>query len=386
MRSSSRRIAELHRRAVVRRIATRQHFLAVRDVPVVGLGDHLRVRVAWLPAELGARRRDVEVHLAPVHQRVIVAQRRDAELVRHLHRDLRRPERQRADRAARAGVPHQAQEQLAHAAEAIGAAQEGFRAGPAISQKAGAREVVGVDELVAVVAVAQQVQRAALSHPLEQDLEDAEPAVAEDGARAHDAHVETACDVARRLALALELGAPVGLPRARRRALVDGIFVGHAVDRARRHQDQLAHAGGQGGGEHVVRAGHVDRPELLAVLRERHLGDVVVDDVDALHGAAHDVRVAHVAADNLDVGGAVRVVDPIEHAHAIAALAKLAHDHLAEVAAAAGDECVHGWTCSGLRRLPWRSRKWSTLRRANAITLPWGFTPGESGSMLASFT
>ena len=39
------------------------------------------------------------------------------------------------------------------------------------------------------------------------------------------------------------------------------------------------------------------------------------------------------------------------------------------------------------RRVPGRSfaaRKWSALRRANAITLPCGFTPGESGSMLAS--
>ena len=63
-------------------------------------------------------------------------------------------------------------------------------AGALAGADAGVGEVVRVDELVAVVAAAEDVDGPPRAHPLEEDLEDAEAAVAEDGARADDGHVE----------------------------------------------------------------------------------------------------------------------------------------------------------------------------------------------------
>jgi hypothetical protein len=53
------------------------------------------------------------------------------------------------------------------------------------------------------------------------------------------------------------------------------------------------------------------------------------------------------------------------------------HEALAEPSGAAGDDRLHHAAAS------W---KWSAFRRASAMMLPCGFTPGESGRMLASAT
>ena len=57
-------------------------------------------------------------------------------------------------------------------------------------QQADVGEVVGVDELVAVGAVAEHDRVGAVGDPVEEDAEDAEAAVAEDRARADDRDVE----------------------------------------------------------------------------------------------------------------------------------------------------------------------------------------------------
>ena len=82
-------------------------------------------------------------------------------------------------------------------------------------------EVVGVDELVPVGAVAEHDRVLAVGDPVEQDREDPEASVAEDGPRADDRHVEPAVRSARQAGpLGGELGVPVGLVglRDRRRA------------------------------------------------------------------------------------------------------------------------------------------------------------------------
>jgi hypothetical protein len=67
--------ALLHRSAVVRGAGLPQHLFAVSDVPVIRLLEHLDVVVARAPVELALRARDVEVHRAPVHERVVGPQR-----------------------------------------------------------------------------------------------------------------------------------------------------------------------------------------------------------------------------------------------------------------------------------------------------------------------
>ena len=59
--------------------------------------------------------------------------------------------------------------------------------GRAAARNAQRGEVVGVDELVAVGAVAEHERVGAVGDPVEQDGEDAEAAVAEDRAWPHDA-------------------------------------------------------------------------------------------------------------------------------------------------------------------------------------------------------
>ena len=68
----------------------------------------------------------------------------------------------------------------------------------------------------------------------------------------------------------------------------------------RRRVHDLGDAGVAGGDEHVGGADDVDRPEQVAVLGQRHLGDVVEHDVDAVARRAHGVEVADVADDDLD--------------------------------------------------------------------------------------
>ena len=75
-------------------------------------------------------------------------------------------------------------------------------------------QVVGVDELVAVGAVAEHERVGAVGDPVEQDAEDAEAAVAEDRARPHDRDVEPVGGRPQAGPLGGELGVPVGLLRA----------------------------------------------------------------------------------------------------------------------------------------------------------------------------
>ncbi len=94
----------------------------------------------------------------------------------------------------------------------------------------------------------------------------------------------------------------------------------------------------------------------MAILRERHLGDVVVHDGHALTGAAHRRGIPDVALDELLAGGEVVARHQVEGADLVAALAQDPSQRAAEVARAAGDQNRHSWPCSMhqrmLRRMP----------------------------------
>src|ERR1044071_9684140 len=108
----------------MRRVRAPQDLVAVSDVPVVRLGDHLRVRVLRLPVERARGGRDVDEHLAAVHQRMIVAERGKAELAGCFHGELSYPERQRPDATPASGVMDEPGEEVTHRAEPIRPGEE----------------------------------------------------------------------------------------------------------------------------------------------------------------------------------------------------------------------------------------------------------------------
>ena len=110
----------------------------------------------------------------------------------------------------------------------------------------------------------------------------------------------------------------------------------------------------------VARAVDVDRAQQLAVLGERHLGDVVEHDVDAVDGAADRVadRGCRRATNSTPPAARVGDVD-VEEPDGVAALDEAVGRAATEVAVAAGDEAGRGHSSSPcsrhqrmLRRIP----------------------------------
>ncbi len=154
-------------------------------------------------------------------------------------------------------------------------------------------------ELVPVVAVAEHEHRRAVGDELEQHRHHAEPAVAENGAGPDDRDVEPGRDRVVTQQLGPQLGPPVRLERAAAASLGDGVVLRDTEHRARRRVHDLGDARVACGDQHVRGAADVDRVEQRAVLGERHLGDVVEHDVDAVARGAHGGAIAHVARDEV---------------------------------------------------------------------------------------
>jgi hypothetical protein len=199
-------------------------------------------------------------------------------------------------------------------------------------------EIVGVDELVAVGAVAEHDRVGAVGDPVEEDGEDAEAAVAEDRAGADDRDVEPGGGGPETRPLGGELGLAVRLLRLGDRRRQHRVRLGDAEHRARRGVHDLGHPGAGGRVEQDLGAIHVHRTEQLTVADERDLGDVVVHDVGAGDGASNGIAIADVALDGLgpEVAGPGDV--DVEDPDPVAALDEPADEHPPEVAVAAGDD------------------------------------------------
>ena len=163
--------------------------------------------------------------------------------------------------------------------------------------------------------------------------------------------------------LGLELRPPVRLERVRRASSRrPGSTRGCRRSRSTTCARPCATPGVARREEHVRGADDVHRPEQVAVAGERHLGDVVEHDVDAVARARARVAVAHVAGDELHARGAraggfrskTRTSSP-------RASACVGEDR-AEVAAAAGDEDTFGHAPGHLEASP-RSRHQRMLAR-----------------------
>ncbi len=92
----------------------------------------------------------------------------------------------------------------------------------------------------------------------------------------------------------------------------------------------------------VFGSADVDRPEFAAILGERYLCHVVVNDGDRFERALHDFRVANVAPHEFDRRRAIIVVDQVENADLASVFEQALDDDFAEVAGTAGDQSEHG--------------------------------------------
>ena len=177
-------------------------------------------------------------------------------------------------------------ERLAHGAELGGADVVGGGPGPVAGAQARVGQIVGVHELVPVVAAVEHEHRSALGHQLEEDRHEAEPAVAEDGAGPDDRDVEPVGGGLPAQRLRLELGPAVGLQRPGRRLLVDRVLRrgcrrwrwSRCAPPWRRRRPRAASS------TWAVPVTFTDQNSARS-LRERHLGDVVEHHVDPAQAA-----------------------------------------------------------------------------------------------------
>ena len=191
----------------------------------------------------------------------------------------RGPGGKRAHSRSGAGVRAERLERFAHGAESIGTGVEHGRTGRDSCTHAHLGEVVGVNELVPVVALAEHEDVGTVGDPFEQDSEDAEAAMAEDRARSNDGDVETV----RRRVVASPLGGELGVPvRLDRASAPSSAAPGSRWARRRPHSTSVHDLADAGPGRFLqqqLRAVDVDRAQQLLILRQRNLGDVVEDDV-----------------------------------------------------------------------------------------------------------
>ena len=323
------------------------HTPSVGGVPVVGSGQRLRVGVARLPTEQPLRPGDVDVRVAVRGLVVPFGQRRQV-------RDLERPEGElggtrghRAQRAVGMGVLDQGFQIRPHRSEVRRAdvqrlAGYGFRA----CEQDGFGEVVDVEQLVAVRAVAQDRDAPALADPVEEDLEDAEPFRAEKrlGSKDHDLGAvggERAGDLLR-----LDLRAAVVADAFERRVFDHRVRLRHAVDRGRGDDDRARDAGTERRLEDSLRALDVDGRDLARRAADRQGRGGMDDDVGAARETPGGRGVADVSTNLLDhlleLGRVER--SDVERANLVSGCEEPSREVQPEESRASGDRPEHAKT------------------------------------------
>jgi hypothetical protein len=177
--------------------------------------------------------------------------------------------------------------------------------------------------------------------------------VAEDRAGADDRHVEPAGGGPQAGPLGGQLGVTVGLGGRWHGGGQHRVGRRHAEHRARGRVHDLADAGVAARGQQGGRAVDVHRAQQFAVAGQRHLGDVVVDDVGAVDGHPHRDGVTDVGRDHVgaEVVGAGDL--DVEQPHVVPTSDERVDEQPAEVAVAAGDDAGGGHS----------SRPWATHQR-----------------------
>ena len=241
---------------------------------------------------------------------------RPARLVDLHHRDGGR-HGDRDDAAARAGVAHEALERLAHRAEPLGADVVRGRAGARGGLDRGVGEIVGVDELVEVVAAAEHRDVLAPADPLEEDLHDPQAPVAHDGARADDGDVEAARDEVVAEVLGGELRAAVVLLRVRAGvASSTGLWSGAPKTALDDMLTTLRTLAASAASSRWRAPSRLTLQNAALSFASGTIATLWWTTLDALDRAPDRGGIADVAAHHLDVGGALVGVVDVEDAHA----------------------------------------------------------------------
>src|SRR5439155_5238378 len=169
------------------------HLLPLREVPVVRRTERLRIREPRLPAELEPRLLDGDERI-PVRGLVVpFGQRRQPRELQPPQRDLRGLRGDRPQTRARPCMRAERLEILADGSESRRAdVQRLTRHLRVETANDGLDEILDGEQLVAVGAVAEDGDAAALADPVEQDLEHAEALGPDECLRTHDHRLQTA--------------------------------------------------------------------------------------------------------------------------------------------------------------------------------------------------
>ena len=165
-------------------------FGALGFVVAEGFDHHLLVGEGGVPVELVADVGGVEDEVFGDHAVVVGAERRDLELVGELHGRDGGGLGELGDAGAGSGGVDDGLVDLAEGDDVVGADVEEVGVVVVEALDAGGGEVLGVDELVAVAAVADDPDLFVVLDELEEDGEQAEAAAVDDGGAADDDDVE----------------------------------------------------------------------------------------------------------------------------------------------------------------------------------------------------
>ena len=100
----------------------------------------------------------------------------------------------------------------------------------------------------------------------------------------------------------------------------------------------LGHTGFGSFVEQEHRAIDVDGAQEGFVFGQRHLGDVVEDEVNTFHRSVHGGAIADIATNEFHSGGPVVGIIQVEYPHIVPSRHQAAHQQRSEVATAAGDQ------------------------------------------------
>ncbi len=225
---------------------------------------------------------------------------------------------------------------LAHGADVVRADVEEVGFAVAGGLNAGGGEIFGVDELIVVVAFADNPDGFVVVDELVQNCEQTEPARVHDGGAADHDDVEVRGELLQEL-LGGELGFAVELDgRGNVALLMNGMAEIGGPQTVRGDEDEGADSGGTGGLCEQTRGIDVGGPEQVLV----HLHAVgelrsdMIDSVEAMlsEGALEKLFVAEVALNAREAGESVFVRLEIDIDDSMALAQKTAFEHAAEEA------------------------------------------------------
>ncbi len=136
-----------------------------------------------------------------------------------------------------------------------------------------------MDELIDIVAPAQDRHIESGPNPLEENLKYSQPSMAQNRSRPNDRHVQTFVHITSADLFGFVFGSAVGFPWGRGRFFGHRIRLGGAEHRARRGVNHFGDAFNLCCLQKIPRSFHIYGFEEMAIFGQRHLGNIVVHNV-----------------------------------------------------------------------------------------------------------